>query len=104
MERIEQMPWPFGTTLWQLWTNYSFAYALAKDNNMSEFKFVVICPKKNILRSKNGKIFSKFKSLLKQPDHFRVIYLENIISALMDKKTVKSVPKWAIEFAEKYSF
>jgi hypothetical protein len=103
MDEIEQLHCPFGGTLWQLWTNYSLAYALARENNKSDFRFVVICPNKNIRLSENGKIFSKFKSFLKQPDYFRVVYLENIISTLLDENIVRDVPKWTVEFAEKYS-
>ncbi len=103
MNKIEKMHCPFGGALWQLWTNFSLAYALARDNNKAEFNFVVIYPRKNIHLSEDGKVFSKFKSLLNHPEKFNVVYLEDIISALLDKKTVKSVPKWAIEFAEKYS-
>ena len=85
-DKIEKMYCPFGGKLWQLWTNYTLAYALAKNKNISEFMFVVMCPRKNIRLYENGKVFSKFKSLLNDPDKFKVVYLEDIISALMDKK------------------
>ena len=102
MERIHSQPCPFGGSLWQLWTNLSLAYALAKEKRYSEFKYVVICPKNNIKISQRNKVFNDFKSLLRKPELFKVIYLEDISKTLKDESVVQKNELWIDEFIERY--
>ena len=102
MERLHSQPCPFGGSLWQLWTNLSLAYALAKENQYSEFKYVVICPRSNTILSQDNEVFDGFKSILRRPEVFKVIYLEDIGEALRDESVVQKRDPWIDEFISRY--
>lgn len=102
MEEIRSRPCPFGGPLWQLWTNLSLAYALARDKRYSAFKYAVICPKGNTKLSQGNKVFSDFASLLRTPEVFKVIYLEDIAMILTHESTLQQCEPWASEFIERY--
>ena len=98
MDEIYQIPCPFRNDLWQLWTNMSLAYAVAKERRIKNFKFAVICPKENNKLSRNGEVFSEFRNLLNDPDKFMVIYLEDIKAAF---KAIGNTG-WSEEFIKRY--
>lgn len=101
-EKLHSHPCPFGGSLWQLWTNLSLAYALAKQKRCLEFRYVVICPKGNIKLSQGNKVFGDFESLLHRPEVFKVIYLEDLGEALKDNSVVQKCDPWVNEFVERY--
>ena len=101
-QQLHVRPCPFGGSLWQLWTNLSLAYALAKQRRYSDFRYVVICPEGNTRLSRGTKVFSDFRLLLRRPDFFEVIYLEDIGEALRDRSVVHKSDPWADEFIERY--
>jgi len=102
MDLITRNPCPFGGHLWQLWTNMSLAYALAKEKGISEYYYAVVCPEENDMLSNNGKIFDMFRDLLKYPEKFKVIYLSDIKLAFdtIDNKGFNK--DWTNEFIQRY--
>lgn len=102
MKEIRSRPCPFGGPLWQLWTNLSLAYALARDKRYSAFTYAVVCPKGNTKLSRGNKVFSDFASLLRTPDVFKVIHLEDIGRILKNESTLQKCGPWVSEFIERY--
>jgi hypothetical protein len=102
MDLLHSKPCPFGGSLWQLWTNLTLAYALAKEDHYSRFYYVVICPRSNTKLSADGQVFDDFKSLLRQPDIFRVLYLDDIGNALKKASDLQKPAPWVNEFVERY--
>ena len=98
MDVIWSHPCAFRDELWQLWTNMSLAYAVAKERGIKDFKFAVICPKANRKLSNNGEVYSQFRELLIEPDKFIVIFLQDIKEAF-DK--IGST-EWSDDFVQRY--
>lgn len=101
MDAIKNQPCPFGN-LWQLWVNMTLAYGIAKEEDVQDFRYAVICPKGNTKLSGDGAVFERFRSYLAQPNRFMVIYLEDIAVHL--KAVSKSLhnPPWIGEFIGRY--
>lgn len=93
---------PFGSTLWQLWTNINLAASIESKHKMDDFRFVVICPKKNVKLTNNEKVFDEFKKLLIDESKFIVIYLEDLIEELKNQ-ILDNNSTWIKEFDAKYS-
>jgi len=102
MELLHSQPCPFGGSLWQLWTNLSLAYALAKEGHYSKFNYVVICPRWNDKLSRDGQVFNDFKALLRRPEVFRVLYLDDIGNALKALSDAQEPAPWINEFVARY--
>jgi len=102
MEEIRSRPCPFGGPLWQLWTNLSMAYALARDKGYSAFTYAVICPEGNTELTQGNRVFSDFASLLRMPDVFKVIHLEDIGRILMNESSLQKPELWVSEFVDRY--
>lgn len=104
MEYIQSIPCPFGSSLWQLWTNMSLAYAIAKEQAFDDFSYAVICPDKNDKLSNHEKKFNEFRKLLKNPSRFKVIYLSDIRKTF--EKIEQDFPyvQWSKEFINRYCF
>ena len=102
MDSIIGSPCPFGDRLWQLFTNMTLAYGVAKDQQFSDFRYIVICPKVNDKLSDDGKDFDQFKQYLIDPDKFQVLYLEDIMDEMRKIASDSQDYKWVYEFIEKY--
>jgi len=104
MELIHDNLCPFGGALWQLWVNMTLAYAVAKEKGCDDFGYAVICHERNSKLSDNGKVFTDFKRLLKNPNKFKVIYLSDIKKSFESTEGGFSDIGWTMEFAERYCF
>lgn len=102
MEVILKNPCPFGGYLWQLWTNISLAYAIAKDKGIKDFNYAVICHEKNDKLTNDGKTFEEFRNLLKDPTKLKVIYLSDIKNAIEKFEPDFPSEKWIKEFVNRY--
>ncbi len=104
MDIIQNSPCPFGGSLWQLWTNMSLAYAISKEKGFDEFNYAVICPDKNDKLSNHGEIFNEFRRLLRNPQKFKVIYLNDIRNAFERIEHDSPKMEWCKEFINRYCF
>jgi hypothetical protein len=102
MDLIHTIHCPFGGSLWQLWTNMSLAYALAKERGIEDFSYAIICPERNYRLLNNGKTFDTFKKLLVNPNKLKIIYLLEVKSTLEKVKPDFSDTIWIDEFISRY--
>ncbi len=92
---------PFGSSLWQLWTNMTLADHLKSEWGCAKYHYVVICPEGNTVVSQSGLVFDQFRRLLTHESRFKVLFLEDIVKSLQALSLQK---KWVNEFQEKYFF
>jgi len=102
MDSIIGSPCPFGNRVWQLFTNMTLAYGVAKDQQISDFRYIVICPKANTKLSDEEKDFDHFRQYLVDPNKFQVLYLENIVDEMRKIASADQRYTWVYEFIEKY--
>jgi hypothetical protein len=102
MDSIINSHCPFGNRLWQLFTNMTLAYGVAKDQQFSDFRYIVICPKANDKLSDDGKDFNQFRQYLIDADKFQVLYLEDIMDEMRKIASDSQDYKWVYEFIEKH--
>lgn len=93
---------PFGGSLWQLWVNMTLAYGIAKERGCDVFKYAVICHERNDKLSDNGNVFFEFKKILKNPNHLKIIYLNEISRSFELLENNYPDIAWAKEFTERY--
>ncbi len=103
MDLIKSQTCPFGESLWQLWTNMTLAFCLAKESGIQKFNYIIICPKQNTALSNNGEVFRLFRRLIKDEkrDSFRIIFLEDIVDNLLALSNGIS-STWIIDFRNRY--
>ena len=104
MDLVHNDDCPFGGSLWQLWVNMTLAYAAAKEKGCDDFGYAVICHEKNSKLSDNGRVFTDFKRLLKNPNKFKMIYLSDIKKSFESTEGGFPDNGWTREFTERYCF
>jgi len=99
---------PFGDYKWQLWTNHTLAHILKPDSDAIAL-YAVCAPKNNkaLLDSDKGR-FSKldgFRSLLRNPDSFSLLSVEDLVASLHETVPVDFLPErqqWLSGLSSRY--
>ena len=102
MNSLRTQPCPFGGMLWQLWTNQALAFALTKELNCQEYKYLILYPAANTELTHSGSVFDQFRTHLISSEHFQPIALEKLMSELQTNAIGNQSEKWVKEFVARY--